>query len=69
VRGCYYDPGTGLGIFGMVPLITGSEAGTDPDARLGLRYSTATTSLGVIVNPFSDTVSQIWAVRAHIVFA
>ncbi len=69
MRGCYYDPGTGLGIFGMVPLITGSEAGTDPDARLGLRYSTATTSLGVIVNPFSDTVSQIWAVRAHIVFA
>ena len=27
-----------------------------PDARIGLRYSTATASLGIVINPFSETV-------------
>ena len=64
VRGCYYDPASGMGVFGMVPLIAGSDAEAVPDARLGLRYSTPTASLGIIVNPFSETVTQLWAVSS-----
>ena len=66
MRGCYYDPASGMGVFGTVPLIAGSDADAVPDARLGLRYSTSTTSLGIIINPFSETVTQLWAVSSNL---
>lgn len=63
MRGCYHDPRTGLGIFGILPIIT-EELDAAPDASVGLRYSTSKASLGGVVNPFSGSVNQIWAVRS-----
>ena len=61
LRGCYFHPGTGLGVFGAIPVVAGNS-GSMPDARLGVRYSTATTSLGAVIDPFLDTITQLWAV-------
>ena len=58
VRGCYFHPGTGLGVFGAIPIVAAGDGGGMPDARLGLRYSTATASLGAVIDPFLDSVTQ-----------
>ena len=62
MRGCYFHPGTGLGVFGAIPIVAAGDGGSMPDARLGLRYSTATASLGAVIDPFLDSVTQLWAV-------
>ncbi|BDA45555.1 hypothetical protein COCOBI_07-3420 [Coccomyxa sp. Obi] len=61
VRGCYHDPRTGLGLFGILPVVTEDLEAT-PDASVGLRYSTSKVSLGIVANPTSESVNQIWAV-------
>ena len=69
MRGCYFHPGTGLGVFGAIPIVAAGDGGSMPDARLGLRYSTATTSLGAVIDPFLDSVTQLWAVGSCPSFA
>ena len=63
MRGCYHDPRTGLGLFGILPVVTEDLEAT-PEASVGLRYSTSKVSLGIVANPFSESVNQIWAVRS-----
>ena len=50
-------------MFGAIPIVAAGDGGSMPDARLGLRYSTAATSLGAVIDPFLDSVTQLWAVR------
>ena len=62
LRGCYYDPVRGLGVFGTLkPVLTDDEDET-PDASIGLRYSTPKLSAGIAVNPFADSCKQFWLV-------
>ena len=64
LRGCYYDPVRGLGVFGTLkPVLTDDETDT-PDASIGLRYSTPRLSAGIAMNPFADSCKQIWLVSA-----
>ena len=62
LRGCYYDPVRGLGVFGTLKPVLSDDEDETPDASVGLRYSTPRLSAGIAVNPFADSCKQIWLV-------
>jgi hypothetical protein len=61
LRGCYYNSQNGLGFFGILPLVV-EDPDSTPDASLGARYSTQRISVGIVADPFSEHVKQIWMV-------
>ena len=62
LRGCYYDPARGLGIFGSLKPAISDDEDDIPDASIGLRYSTSRLSAGIAVNPLAESCKQIWVV-------
>lgn len=62
LRGCYYDPTKGLGVFGMLKPVLSDDDKEVPDATIGLRYSTPAISAGIAVNPFAESCRHIWLV-------
>lgn len=61
-RACYFDTEAGFGTFAMLPLVAGAR-NESPDAIVGLRYSSPEASVGVITQPLTQQLRQIWGVR------
>jgi len=64
LRGCYYDPARGLGIFGSLKPAISDDEDDIPDASIGLRYSTSQLSAGIAVNPLAESCKQFWVVSS-----
>ncbi len=65
-RACWFSKESGVGAWGVVPLVAG-EYGKSPmdNAEVGLRYSTPAFTAGAIVSPANGVLNQIWMVRGH----
>ena len=65
-RACWFHKDTGVGAWGVVPLVAGEYGKSVADnVEVGLRYSTPAFTAGAIVSPANGVLNQIWMVRGR----
>ena len=63
-RACWFHKDTGVGAWGVVPLVAGEYGKPADNVEVGLRYSTPAFTAGAVVSPAHGVLNQIWMVRA-----
>lgn len=61
-RGCIFNPSSGFGAWGSLPLLrpAGEATNSKQRAHVGLRYSTASVTAGAVVSLEDTTLEQLW---------
>ena len=57
--------GAGLGLFGHIPLDVSAPEDGVVASRLGVRFASASSSAGIVLQPFTSVVDQAWLLLRH----